>query len=146
MKIWEIFKNALTWSMFELQKCIFFKWVRILPEIDWYHYQCASPAPMCILWHQKLIWSEVSHQSPVCPPHVSSKPPAQQWVLTSVQFNLIYCCCAGGNIVSFCLTKINIDICKVMERMHLCIKGAHESSKIYLKIDFFHENLLGNNI
>ena len=22
----------------------FFKWVRILPEIDWYHYQSASPA------------------------------------------------------------------------------------------------------
>ena len=25
----------------------FFKWVRISPEIDWYHYQGASPAPTC---------------------------------------------------------------------------------------------------
>ena len=24
--------------------CTCFKWVRILPEIDWYHYQCASLA------------------------------------------------------------------------------------------------------
>ena len=28
----------------------------------------------------------------------------------------------------------------------LGFKGAHESSKIDLKIDFFHENSLGNNI
>ena len=33
----------------------FFKWVRISPEIDWYHYQGASLAPTCILRHQSLI-------------------------------------------------------------------------------------------
>ena len=27
----------------------FFKWVRISPEIDWYHYQGASPALKCIV-------------------------------------------------------------------------------------------------
>ena len=31
--------------MFELEKR-FFKQVRILPEIDWYHYQSANAAPM----------------------------------------------------------------------------------------------------
>ena len=29
----------------------FFKWVRISPEIDWYHYQGASTAPTCIVCH-----------------------------------------------------------------------------------------------
>ena len=29
---------------------------------------------------------------------------------------------------------------------YAAIKGAHKSSKIDLKIDFFHENSLGNNI
>ena len=46
----------------------FFKWVRILPEIDWNHHQGASPAPTCIVRHQTMIkppTSEVSHQSPV---------------------------------------------------------------------------------
>ena len=42
---------ALTLSIFELEKCSFFKWVRISPEIDWYHYQGASPAPTCIVKH-----------------------------------------------------------------------------------------------
>ena len=51
--IWEIFYakfqrsflSALTLSIFELEKR-FFKQVRILPEIDWYHYQSANAAPM----------------------------------------------------------------------------------------------------
>ena len=41
-----------------IEKCsLFLKLVRILPEIDWYHYQGARP-----------LRGEVSHQSPVCPP------------------------------------------------------------------------------
>ena len=42
-----------------------------LPEIDWYSYQGANPATMCIVWHQTLIkanTSKVSHQILVCPP------------------------------------------------------------------------------
>ena len=36
------------------EKCFFFfKWVRILPEIDWYHYQSAA-APTCIIRHQTM--------------------------------------------------------------------------------------------
>ena len=35
-------KNALTRSIFELEKCSFFKWVRLSPKIDWYHYQGAK--------------------------------------------------------------------------------------------------------
>ena len=62
-------KNALILrSLFELEKC-FFKWVRISPEIDWYHYKGTIPAPTCIVRHQTLIkspTSKVSHQSPVC--------------------------------------------------------------------------------
>ena len=33
----------------------FFKWVRIFPEIDWYHNQGTSPAPLCIVWHQSYV-------------------------------------------------------------------------------------------
>ena len=46
MKFERFIKNALTRSVFELEKCssFFFKWVRVLPEIDWYHFQGASPA------------------------------------------------------------------------------------------------------
>ena len=48
-------ENALTRSFFDLEKCSFFlKWVRILPEIDWYHYQGASSAPTCIVWDQTM--------------------------------------------------------------------------------------------
>ena len=40
-------KNALTRSIFELEKCsFFFKWVRISPEIDSYHHQCCFPDKM----------------------------------------------------------------------------------------------------
>ena len=42
------------------------KWVRISPEIDWYHYQGASIAPTGIVWHQimtKTPGGEVSHQN-----------------------------------------------------------------------------------
>ena len=45
---------ALTLSIFELEKCSFFKRVKILQEIDWYHYQGASPALTCIIWHQTI--------------------------------------------------------------------------------------------
>ena len=31
---------------FELEKYLFFKWVRILQKIDWYHYQTSNAAPM----------------------------------------------------------------------------------------------------
>ena len=35
---------------------LFLKWVRILTEIDWYYYyQGATPAPICIVQHRKLI-------------------------------------------------------------------------------------------
>ena len=30
------------------------KWVRIFPEMDWYHYQGACLAPTCIVQHQTL--------------------------------------------------------------------------------------------
>ena len=51
LKIIQIYKkNALTGSIFELKIC-FFKWVRISPEIDWYHYQAASPALTFIVRH-----------------------------------------------------------------------------------------------
>ena len=85
--IWEIYyrnfegfiKNALTWSIFELEKCsFFFKWVRISPEIDWYHYQGASPAPTCIVRHQTMTktptrWSVTSEPSVPPPPPVLNK-------------------------------------------------------------------------
>ena len=60
LKNGEIFKNAQTRPIFELEKCSFFKWVRISPEIDLYHYQGASPAHMCIVWHQTLIKTPTS--------------------------------------------------------------------------------------
>ena len=28
---------------------MFFKWVRISTDVDWYHHQGASPAPTCML-------------------------------------------------------------------------------------------------
>ena len=70
--IWEIFywkfgrftKNALTLSIFELEKCYFFKQVRISPEIDWYHYQSTNAAPMAIVRHRikkdRFWWSVMS--------------------------------------------------------------------------------------
>ena len=68
VRIWEIYywkfdrftRIALTRSVFELEKCFFFKWVRISPEIDWYHYQGASPAPSCIVRHKTLIKTPTS--------------------------------------------------------------------------------------
>ena len=44
-------KNALIRSIFELKNVLFFKWVRISPEMDWYHHQGASLKPMCIVRH-----------------------------------------------------------------------------------------------
>ena len=43
-------KDALTRSIFELEKCSFFNG----SVIDWCHYQGASQAPMCIVRHQTL--------------------------------------------------------------------------------------------
>ena len=74
LKNGEIFKNAQTRPIFELEKCSFFKWVRISPEIDLYHYQGASPAHMCIVWHQTLITAlitQVLHQGPVSLSHMN---------------------------------------------------------------------------
>ena len=83
--LWEIYcgnferfiKNALTRSIFELEKCSFWKWVRTSQEIDRYHYQGASLAPMCIVWHQTMTktptrWSVTSEPSvPPPPPRVN---------------------------------------------------------------------------
>ena len=55
LQVGEIYKkNVLTWSIFELEKCSLFKWVRISPEIDLYHYQGANPAYTCIIRHQTM--------------------------------------------------------------------------------------------
>ena len=43
--------------------------MRDLPEIDWHHYQGASPAPASksgIKQRQRPLQGEVSHQIPVC--------------------------------------------------------------------------------
>ena len=42
----DFIKTSLTQSFFELEGCSFFQWVRMLPEIDWYHYQCCFPDKM----------------------------------------------------------------------------------------------------
>ena len=74
LKIWEIYKKCSNSLNFWARKMFFFfKWVRISPEIDWYHYQGASPAPTCIVRHQKLIktptrWSVTSEPSVPLPP------------------------------------------------------------------------------
>ena len=60
--------NALTLSIFELEKRFFFKQVRISPEIDWYHYQSANAAPTGIVWHQKktdLFWRSFTSEPTV---------------------------------------------------------------------------------
>ena len=47
------FKNSLTRSVLELEFFFFFfKWVRISPEIDWYHYQSANAAPKGTVRHR----------------------------------------------------------------------------------------------
>ena len=51
----KLFKSALIRSIFEQEEWSFFQWVRISPEINWYHYQNASLAITCIVRHQKLI-------------------------------------------------------------------------------------------
>ena len=60
LKNGEIFKNAQTRPIFELEKCSFFKWVRIGPEIDWYYYPGACPAPTCIVRHQTMTKTRTS--------------------------------------------------------------------------------------
>ena len=73
-KTWEIYRKCSNSANFWARKMFFFlKWVRISPEIDWYHYQCASPAPTCIVRHRILIktptrWSVTSE--PSVPPSV----------------------------------------------------------------------------
>ena len=52
------FQIFLTRSIFELEKCVFLKQVRILTEIDWLCYQQATPPKMRIV-PAKLVefWS-----------------------------------------------------------------------------------------
>ena len=45
-----LLNTSLTWSIFELEK-----WVRIVPNIYWYHYQGAIPAPMEIVRHETKL-------------------------------------------------------------------------------------------
>ena len=46
LKIWEIYQRCSNSVNFWARKMFFFfKWVRISPGIDWYHYQGASPEP-----------------------------------------------------------------------------------------------------
>ena len=90
LKIWEIYEKCSNSVNFWARKMFFFfKWVRISPEIDWYHYQGASPAPTCIVRHQTMIkapTSKVSHQSPVCPPCCELLCP------TAVRLSIHPCC------------------------------------------------------
>ena len=45
LKIWQIYKKCSNSVNFWARKMFFFfKWVRISSEIDWYHFQGASPA------------------------------------------------------------------------------------------------------
>jgi len=39
---------AETLLIFELEICSFSKWVRMSQQIDWYHHQCTTSAPMCV--------------------------------------------------------------------------------------------------
>ena len=59
-------------SIFELD---FFRWVRILPEIDWYHYQGASPAPTCIVPYELSVTSEPSEGGGVECTEIEKKQP-----------------------------------------------------------------------
>ena len=74
LKIWEIYKKCSNSVKFWAWKMFFFlKWVRILSEIDWIHYQGASPAPMCIVRHQTMTetptrWNVTSEPSVPSPP------------------------------------------------------------------------------
>ena len=55
VKFWEINKKCSNSVKFWARKMLFsFKWVRISPEIDWRHYEGASPAPTCIVRHQTM--------------------------------------------------------------------------------------------
>ena len=68
LKIEEIYEKCSNLVSFELEKCSFFKWVRLSPEIDWYHYQGASPAPTCLVRNQTMTktptrWSVTSESS-----------------------------------------------------------------------------------
>ena len=74
---------------------LFFKWVRISPEIEWYHYQGACPAPTCKVQHQTLIKTlqiEVSHQSPVYyvppPPPLLLNSPGKETTKTDQAANI----------------------------------------------------------
>ena len=59
---------------FELEKCPFCKWVRISPEIEWYHYQGGSPALTCIVRHQKMTKTP-TRLSVTSEPSVPPSPP-----------------------------------------------------------------------
>ena len=67
LKFWEIYEKCFN-SVNFWARIFFLKWVRILQEIDWYHYLGASPAPSCKVRQQTLIKNPMrfmSHQSPV---------------------------------------------------------------------------------
>jgi len=52
LEILKIYKKCSNSVNFLARKIfLFFKWVRISPDIDWYHHQGASPALTCIVWH-----------------------------------------------------------------------------------------------
>ena len=120
-RIWEIYywkferlpKKPLTRSVFELEKCsFFFKWVRISPEIDWYHYQGANPAPTCKVRHQIMTntptrWSVTSEPSvqgnktnPVG--DISS----ELWI---IEWNM------------FCQKDFNLKLCKLIRIISCCM-------------------------
>ena len=56
----DLLNNALTLTVFELEKCSFFS--------NWYHHQGTSPAPLGTIQHRKsrkTTMSKVLGQSPV---------------------------------------------------------------------------------
>ena len=69
----DFLKNSLTRPFFELEKCsFFFKWVRISPEIDWYHYQCCFPDKMSY-YPTFLVNIDVFTDRTFCSPTVQYK-------------------------------------------------------------------------
>ena len=65
-------KDALTWSVFELEKCSFLlygsEFVQKLISA------AASPAPTCIVWHQTLLERSVTSEPSVPPPLPQKNP------------------------------------------------------------------------
>ena len=79
LKIWHIYKKCSNSVNFWARKMFFFfKWVRISPEIDWYHYQGANPAPTCIVWHQTMTKTPM-RLSVTSEPSVPPPQPEKEW-------------------------------------------------------------------